>query len=459
MVVPVQGRAIPIDPRWWLRRLRSEIDRTPRALKAWYSVLLLMMAIGAIGALRAVWPGDKALNTTPTVEWGLLIVGYVFFAITTSGLCLASSLGTVFGIDRFRPLEKRHAILAVLCLVSAFGIIAIDLQYPIRLMFGAVFNPSPSSPMWWMGVFYAIYLVFLLIELWSIFWHHPLIHQWACLCSSITAVFAPLTLGAVFAVVAARGYWYGLFTPMLMVSSAFLSGVALLTVVFYFVGRLRLAGWRRALVVAMPALRVLLAIGLIAVGAQVARQLYVGFTSVDIGLRGATDVLLVGPLAIPYVGVRLIGGLALPLLIVLLPTARRPSWLLVAGVLALLGVFVDRLSFVEAGQLAPVTAASGVVSSPYADYMPSLVEVSILVGAVGVVLFMYTLAERYLDLREAEAHTMILADGYRWLMVRAVIARDSAAEWVAEWRRRRAVVEPEEGEEGSDGTAEHGGGS
>jgi len=75
-----------------------------------------------------------------------------------------------------------------------------------------------------------------------------------------------------FAVVAARGYWYGLFTPMLMVSSAFLSGVALLTVVFYFVGRLRLAGWRRALVVAMPALRVLLAIGLIAVGAQVARH-------------------------------------------------------------------------------------------------------------------------------------------------------------------------------------------
>ena len=39
----------------------------------------------------------------------------------TSGLCLASSLGTVFGIERFRPLEKRHAILAVLSLTTAFG--------------------------------------------------------------------------------------------------------------------------------------------------------------------------------------------------------------------------------------------------------------------------------------------------------------------------------------------------
>ena len=75
-----------------------------------------------------------------------MIVGYVFFAIMTSGLCLASSLGTVFGIERFRPFEKRHAILAVLRLTTAFLIIALDLHYPVRMVFGAVLVPSPTSP-------------------------------------------------------------------------------------------------------------------------------------------------------------------------------------------------------------------------------------------------------------------------------------------------------------------------
>ena len=86
----------------------------------------------------------------------------------------------MFGIERFRPLEKRHAILAVLSLTTAFGIIALDLHYPVRMVFGAVLVPSPSSPMWWMGVFYGAYLVVLLVEVWSMFTPHPIIHQWAC---------------------------------------------------------------------------------------------------------------------------------------------------------------------------------------------------------------------------------------------------------------------------------------
>ena len=147
MVVRMAGRTFVADPRLAWRAVRLEIDSTPRALKAWLGFLSVLVFVGALGALRSIFPGDKGTATTPTFEWGVLIVGYVFFAITTSGLCLASSLGTVFGIDRFRPLEKRHAVLAVLCLVTAFGVIALDLHYPVRLLFGAALNPTPSSPM------------------------------------------------------------------------------------------------------------------------------------------------------------------------------------------------------------------------------------------------------------------------------------------------------------------------
>ena len=196
MSVHVAGRVLVADPRDIVRGgpPRGRQPAARRSSSGWPSSRC-SCGIGAIGALLTLPPGWEVLGTSPSFEWGILITAYVFFAITTSGLCLASSLGTVFGIRMFLPLEKRHAILAVLCLVTAFGIIALDLHYPVRLVFGAFLSPSPFSPMWWMGVFYGVYLVFLLTEVASMFTGRWRVHRVACTLSSITAVFAPLTLG------------------------------------------------------------------------------------------------------------------------------------------------------------------------------------------------------------------------------------------------------------------------
>ena len=399
----VAGRQLVLSPRLAYRAARAEVARTPRALKAWYGLLLVLMAFGAVGAALTITPGAESFGTTPSFEWGLLISAYVFFAITTSGLCLGSSLGTVFGIDMFRPLEKRHAILAVLSLTTAFGIIALDLHYPVRLALGAVFNPSLSSPMWWMGAFYAVYLVFLLVEVWSMFTGHDHIHRYACLASSCTAVLAPSTLGAVFGMVLARSYWYGLFTPITMLVTALLAGSALLGIAFYFVVRFRLAGFERGRRVAMPSIGILMAVGLVGSLVLLCRGLLAGLTSADAAFHGATMALLSGPLAIPF-WIRLIGGLAVPLVLLALPRTRTVVGIGVASALAFAGVMVDRTLFVAAGQIMPTTAVGGVVSDGYVAYTPSLVEISIVVAAFAFVAFVYTLAERYLDLREAEAH-------------------------------------------------------
>ena len=403
MTVTVAGREVALSPRLAYRALVAEVERTPRALKVWYSFLLALMALGAVGAAFTLAPGTEVFGTTPSFEWGILISAYVFFAITTSGLCLGSSLGTVFGIDMFRPLEKRHAILAVLSLTTAFGIIALDLHYPVRMAFGAVFNPSFSSPMWWMGAFYAAYLVFLLIEVWSMFFGHDDVHRYACLASSCTAVLAPSTLGAVFGVLFARGFWYGLFTPIAMLVTALLAGSALLGMVFYFVVRFELAGFERGRTLAIPAIRILLAVALVGSLVLLGRGLLVGLTSEDLALHGGTMALLSGPLAIPF-WIRLVGGLAIPLVLIALPATRTVSGTGIAAGLAFVGVIVDRLLFVSAGQIIPTTAVGGVVSDPYVAYTPSLVELSIVLAAFAFVAFVYTLAERYLDLREAEVH-------------------------------------------------------
>ncbi|HEX5591038.1 MAG TPA: NrfD/PsrC family molybdoenzyme membrane anchor subunit [Candidatus Limnocylindrales bacterium] len=402
--VTLGGRTLPLAPRAAVAAVVGEITSMPRGLRLWFAFLLGVCGLAAIAALIALPPGWEVFGTTPSFEWGLLIIGYVFFAITTSGLCLASSLGTVFGIERFRPLEKRHAILALLCLIAAFGIIALDLHYPVRMVFGAMFVPSPSSPMWWMGVFYGVYLVVLVVEVWSMFTHHPRIHQAACTMAAGTAIVAPATLGAVFGVLVARPFWHGPFTPVLMVATAFLSGVALLAVVFFAVARLRLAGSDRVATVAMPAIRLLLGVGLVVVSLLVARHVAAGLSSDRPGYVAATEALLFGPLAAQFWGVRVAIGLALPIVLLVLPRTRTVTGTFVAGLGAIIGVFADRFTFVAAGQIAPTTSVSGTVSSPFAGYTPSPVEVLIVLGAAAFVALGYTLAERYLDLGESDDH-------------------------------------------------------
>ena len=78
------------------------------------------------------------------------------------------------------------------------------------------------------------------------------------------------------------------------------------------------------------------------------------------------------------------------------------------------------------------------MSEPYVAYTPSLVEISIVVGAFAFVAFVYTLAERYLDLREAEAHV-----GFR---LPAFVA--TARERLAARRARRRRQGPRHGPRG-----------
>ena len=114
--------------------------------------------------------------------------------------------------------------------------------------------------MWWMGVFYGVYLVVRCRSRCGASSRATgTIHRYACiLLLDHRRSLAPTTLGAVFAVLAARPYWHGAFTPPAMVTMAVLSGTALLGIVFCAVFRYRLAGWERAATLAIPAIRLLL---------------------------------------------------------------------------------------------------------------------------------------------------------------------------------------------------------
>ena len=189
-----------------------------------------------------------------------------------------------------------------------------------------------------------------------------------------------------------------------MVTTALLSGIALLGIVFALVHRHRLAGWERATTLAIPALRLLMMIVLPVTVLVVAWQMMFGLYGVVPGLADATMAILVGPLALQFWVFRVGLGLAVPLVLVLWPRTRTPDGLFAASCLTFVGIIADRMIFVSAGQIAPGTAVAGVVSSPWAEYTPSPVEIAIIVGAFAFFALVYTLAERYLPMGEHEGH-------------------------------------------------------
>ena len=136
---------IPLAPRPLTRAFVDEVRSMPVALQAWFGLLLAVIAVAAVAALVAIPPGWEVFGTTPSFEWGLMIIGYVFFAIMTSGLCLASSLGTVFGIERFLPLEKRHAVLAILSLCTAFPMLLTSRSFLSSLHPASTARVSPLN--------------------------------------------------------------------------------------------------------------------------------------------------------------------------------------------------------------------------------------------------------------------------------------------------------------------------
>jgi molybdopterin-containing oxidoreductase family membrane subunit len=400
LVMHVGGRHVEVSSR----RIRASIKAYPARLKSWLVLCLTIMAVSVLAALAALPVGWEVMGTSPTMEWGLLIAGYVVLAITTSGLCLTVSLSSVYGLHALRPLERRGVMLALICLAAAFGTILLDLQYPLRLVFGAVLSPSPQSSMWWMGVAYAGYLVILLIEVITMYTRFHVLHQWSAALASVMAVVAPFTLGTVFGRIQAHSLWEGIWTPILMLCSAFLAGVSLLSIVAAVVVRFSRRDHQRMEQDTVPMLQRLLALALIVIAVLVMRELVVGLASTTRGLSAATMTLVSGPFSIPFWVLRVGIGLVLPLALLVGPSSRKPYNLGLAGVGALIGVVVDRLLFVLAGLASPVSAVAGNVDFPFAVYVPSLVEVLIMMGALATIGLGYALAEHHLNLGEPDHH-------------------------------------------------------
>lgn len=372
--------------------------------KNWSLISLVLIAIGAAGVINLLLNGEQVMGTTNSVPWGILISGYVFFAVAATGVGLISSLGHVFGIRKFQAIGNRALLTSLVLLLCGFGVLLFELGSPLK-MINFLFSPNLSAPIWWMGALYGVYLIMLVIELsYSLKNDHSKVKTVATIAFFVKLA-AVSNLGAIFAAFYARPFWEGAFYPMHMIVTAVLSGAAVLTIVVYLFAK-NSDDYANSMV---PTLGKILAAFLAVTFFMEVWQIVINLYGATADKQSALMALLSGPLSIKFWLLQIALGLLLPL-VLLLKSGYSNKNVFTASVLAVIGLLAMRVNFVIVGQINPLWSNSE--SPVYNSYTASWTEWSIIIGAIGATIFLYLLGEQKLNLDAHKTGAPAIVSGH-----------------------------------------------
>lgn len=344
--------------------------------------------------------GHAAFNTSSDgVNWGMAIATYAFFALTSSGLTMIAALPMVFGFKQFYPIAKRCIWLSIVTLIAGFAVLTLELGHPFRMLWAMPTGMQVMSPMFWMGVFYAIDLVLLLIKfylLWQEDWDSTLSHLVGA-ASFVAVILASGMLGLVFGSMVMRPMWYGSFTSIYFMLTAALSGAAAIVLAVYLsfaFDRSRMPEPLKGMASGdeLPKIfATLIGIALV----MILTRFWTGLWSNLDGLEGF-HALVRSPLFHVQVWI----GLALPFALMMHPaTNRKVGWQVTSSILVLLAMSINRYEFVVGGQLVPMF--KGTWTNSLTAYTPSLTEWAMTLMGWALGFTLYALGEKLFKLHAA----------------------------------------------------------
>jgi molybdopterin-containing oxidoreductase family membrane subunit len=400
-----------------------------------YIGLIAVTAVGLWEMSAKFLTGPIDEGTTQLVTWGIWVSGYIFFLGLSAGSFLISTLIYVFGVKQLEEAGPAALVQALGCLLLGGVLIILDAGHPERI-YMVLLHFNPTSVMAYMGLFYNLYIAIVLAEIYLAMrpsfvrnvksgkrptWLYTLLslgstrldresllrdRKWLMILGILgipAAVIVHGGVGTIFAVAKARPNWLGGLFPLLFIVSALTSGGALLTFLTAAFGR-------------MPRERKLKLVNSLA-------QLTIGFLLLDALIMfadifttsytsipsGATTDKLV--LFGPYKWIFWIGqvflGLVIPVFLVTNPSCRKSlSWLGLAGLLVVIGMFAARLTLVIPPQLTPLfdmqLGAYNQMRYAY-GYTPSGSDLLVMIGVFAIGVWMMLGARKYLPM-DVEIH-------------------------------------------------------
>lgn len=378
-----------------------------------YVLLAIATLVGWWAIGRTIMEGHIHEATTQHVPWGLWVSLYIFFLGLSAGSFLISTLIYVFNVRQLEEVGPLALFQAFACLVLGGMLIVLDAGHPERFYkLPVLFNPS--SVMAWMGVFYNVYILVILLEIyfalrpWFIeriqsnekpVWLYRLLslgsrrldpqslardRRWLLLLGIVgipVAVIVHGGVGTIFAVAKARPNWFGGLFPFVFIVSALASGGALLT---FLTACFSPLPWKRKSELVSALARMTIGILIIDTLLLVSDLLTTHYGAIPAQVR-AWDLTLFGPYWWVFWLLQLGLGVLAPIFLVAMPrTGSSIGWLGLAGFLVLVGVFGMRLNLVIPPQITPAFEMSiGAYNNVrYAlGYFPSTNEWLVALGA------------------------------------------------------------------------------
>ncbi|MDR0476353.1 MAG: polysulfide reductase NrfD [Desulfobulbaceae bacterium] len=370
------------------------------------AVLAILALVGIGSGLYALYAGhEHTLGTSRGVPWGILIATYVFFVVTSTGLCIVSSIGHVFGFEDFAPIAKRAVFLSIVTIVSGFLVIAFEIENTWRMPIALVLGFNLTSNIWWMGTLYGLYMVFMIIEFIMLQLDK---HQLATACGLaglLTGIAAHSNLGAVFGLIGGREFWHGPYMPVYFIASAAMSGCV--AILFFTYLTYRFNGWTIGdkLKASLQSVAKLAALMMAVVLFFVTWKMIAGVTGEIPGEYESMAYLLHGPYTVNFWIGEITLGLVLPFLLILSVKAASLRVIFIASIAGMIGIFFMRYDLVVVGQLVPPFAGMGLVDYPEMfSYRPSCLEWLTTMGGFAFCGLFFLLGEKYFRGHMSEGH-------------------------------------------------------
>ncbi len=370
------------------------------------ALLGLLSVVGIAAGIHALYVGhEHTYGVSREVPWGILIAAYVFFVVTSTGLCIVSSVGHVFGFENFNPIAKRAVFMSIGTIVAGFLVIAFEIENSWRMPVGNVIGANPTSNIWWMGTLYGAYLFFMMIEFVMLQMEKHKVATGFGLAGLLTGIVAHSNLGAVFGLLNGREFWHGPYMPIYFITSAAMSGCV--AIIFFTYLAYKFNGWQMSgkMEKSMESVAKMGALMMAIIIFFTAWKMITGVTGHPPGKYEAMQALLTGPYALNFWVGEVALGMIIPFVIILTVKGKNMKALFIAATAGMVGIFFMRYDLVIVGQLVPAFHGMGLVDYPdLLTYMPSLHENLVVLGGIAFCGLTFLMGEKLFRGHVSEHH-------------------------------------------------------
>jgi molybdopterin-containing oxidoreductase family membrane subunit len=373
--------------------------RRPTAWTIWVWSLAAGLLVG-FGSFVYQWSaGLGVTGLSNTITWGLYIVAFMFLVGISAGGLIVVAGAELAGSHRFEHINRLAVVCSVAAVATAAGTILPDLGRPQRA-WKMIVQPHLTSPLVWDMAVLSIYLVIGIVDLW-ILTRRPVPARALRIMAIVSlpvAILVHSVTAWIFGLLVARPFWNTPLLAPLFISSALVSGTALVIVTGYVVERVTDFSVGTAV---YTGLRKLLVWFVAADAFLLFTEVMTTYVSGEPDHREQLDILLTGRLA-PVFWAEISLGLLLPAALLVSRLGRRPNLIAASSLLLLLGVFAKRINILFAAEFQPLVGLEpgipggrpGQEFRPDEIYVPTWVEAGVLIGMAAFFLATVTLGVR-----------------------------------------------------------------